>query len=159
SKPLGCYGDGGMVVTDDPDLYERVEMLRRHGGKVKYHHTELGLNSRLDELQAAILRVKFPCLDHWNALRRKAACRYNALFFDLRGIVSPREQTTRGPIIPWPESGEHNDLLTSVYHQYTVLAEDREAVAARLKEAKIGHTVYYPVPLHLQEVHAGLGHR
>ncbi|MCG8433057.1 MAG: DegT/DnrJ/EryC1/StrS family aminotransferase, partial [Gammaproteobacteria bacterium] len=79
SKNLGCFGDGGMVVTNDKDVHDRVEMLRRHGGKVKYHHSELGLNSRLDALQAAILRIKLPHLDSWNQSRRNIAYRYNQL--------------------------------------------------------------------------------
>ena len=74
SKNLGAFGDGGMLVTNNPEVFERVEMLRRHGGRVKYHHCELGLNSRLDELQAAILRVKFEHLENWNTARRKNAC-------------------------------------------------------------------------------------
>src|SRR5262249_31717388 len=86
SKNLGCFGDGGMVVSNDAALAERVEMLRRHGGKVKYHHEELGLNSRLDELQAAVLRVKFRYLDEWTEARRNHSYRYNALLRDMSAV-------------------------------------------------------------------------
>jgi len=158
SKPLGCFGDGGAVLTDDPDIYQRVEMLRRHGGKVKYHHTELGLNSRLDELQAAVLRVKLPLLDRWNALRREAACRYNALLGAIPGVECPIELTSAGYTLPTPGANDSNDLLNAVYHQYTVVTRNREAIAEHLKTAQIGTAVYYPVPLHLQEVHAGLNY-
>ncbi len=143
SKNLGCFGDGGMVVTDDPQVYERVEMLRRHGGKVKYHHTEIGLNSRLDELQAAILRVKLPHLDSWSAARRRCAYQYNQLLRGMSSVESPAE-------IPSVEA---------VYHQYTVQVENRDAVSSLLTQAGIGNAVYYPVSLHLQEVHRNLNYR
>ncbi|AGY56715.1 DegT/DnrJ/EryC1/StrS family aminotransferase [Gloeobacter kilaueensis] len=141
SKNLGCYGDGGMAVTSDPVLAERIEILRRHGGKKKYHHTELGVNSRLDELQAAILNVKFPHLDAWNAARRERARTYNQLLAG-SGIACP---------------GELADS-ECVYHQYTVRVPDRERVQAELKAAGVASMVYYPIPLHLQEVHRNLGY-
>jgi dTDP-4-amino-4,6-dideoxygalactose transaminase len=152
SKNLGCFGDGGMVVTGNPEVAERVEMLRRHGGKVKYHHSELGLNSRLDELQAAILRVKLPHLDEWIAARRRVAAGYNERLAALAGVERPRELGSADAGTPSPVAG-------CVYHQYTVRVRDRENVQARLKEAGVGTMVYYPVPLHVQEVHAGLGYR
>ena len=170
SKNLGCFGDGGMVVTGDGSLYERVEYLRRHGGRVKYHHEELGLNSRLDELQAAILRVKLPQLDDWNDLRRQHAYHYNALLADLEQVVRPAELTDGGfatPVsLPLPLGegrGERaqtnaNPLLHAVYHQYTIQTENRAEAAKLLTEARIGNAVYYPVPLHLQKVHANLRH-
>jgi dTDP-4-amino-4,6-dideoxygalactose transaminase len=157
SKNLGGFGDGGMVVTNDEDLARRVEMLRRHGGRVKYYHDELGLNSRLDELQAAILRVKFPCLSEWNELRRKRAYRYNELLADVPEITPPHELTDGGPIVPRGEQAfGSNSLLEAVYHQFTVQLDDRDAVSQRLKEEGIGNAIYYPVPLHLQKVHAHL---
>jgi len=152
SKNLGCFGDGGMVVTGNPEVAERVEMLRRHGGKVKYHHSELGLNSRLDELQAAILRVKLPHLDEWIAARRRVAAGYNERLAARAGVERPRELGSADAGTPSPVAG-------CVYHQYTVGVRDRENVQARLKEAGVGTMVYYPVPLHVQEVHAGLGYR
>jgi dTDP-4-amino-4,6-dideoxygalactose transaminase len=151
SKNLGCIGDGGMVVTNDPEVAERVEMLRRHGGKVKYHHTELGLNSRLDELQAAILRVKLPHLEGWSRARREIAAGYNRRLATLEGIIRPVELGSPDACTPSP-------LVNCVYHQYTVRVRDRDALQLRLKAAGIETMVYYPVPLHLQEVHADLGY-
>ena len=142
TKNLGCAGDGGMVTTNDDSLFDRVEMLRRHGGKVKYHHSELGLNSRLDELQAAVLLVKEAHLDTWTDARRALAARYNELLADVDGVVTPTEI-----------EGVH-----AVYHQYTIRVEDRDAVQQRLKDAGVGTAIYYPLPLYRQEVHAGLGY-
>lgn len=156
SKNLGCFGDGGMVVTNDPELFERVEMLRRHGGKVKYHHEELGLNSRLDELQAAILRIKLPHLATWNRARRQHALRYNQWLADVPNVGLPAERTERGAEVFASQGLRQNPLLESVYHQYTIRVRDREAVMQQLSAREIGHAIYYPVPLHLQRVHAGL---
>jgi dTDP-4-amino-4,6-dideoxygalactose transaminase len=142
SKNLGCFGDGGMCVSNDETLHQRVEMLRRHGGKVKYHHSELGLNSRLDELQAAIVRVKFRHLEEWTEARRAAAYRYNAYLEGLPGVMLPAEI---------PE-------VRAVYHQYTIRVPDRDRVQARLTEAGVQTMIYYPVPLHLQEVHQACGY-
>jgi dTDP-4-amino-4,6-dideoxygalactose transaminase len=149
SKNLGCFGDGGMVVTNDAGIAERVEMLRRHGGRVKYRHSELGLNSRLDELQAAILRVKLPHLEEWIESRRAIAARYDAQLRDLPGLVAPAAAP----------AARH------VYHQYTLRLRGsadggalRDRVRARLEELGVQTMVYYPIPLHLQEVHAALGH-
>ena len=158
SKNLGCFGDGGMVVTGDQEVYERVEMLRRHGGKVKYHHCELGLNSRLDELQAAILRVKLPHLESWCERRRTAAYRYNQMLSVLPGVKLPHELAAHGgAALPLSTTVANRGPVRSVYHQYTVLVHDRDSVSAGLQQAGIGSMVYYPVPLHLQEVHADLG--
>ena len=159
SKNLGCFGDGGMVVTNDSGLYERVEYLRRHGGRVKYHHEELGLNSRLDELQAAILRVKLPHLGHWNSLRRQHAYRYNSLLAELKWGARPVELTDVATVTPLNDELDANPLLLAVYHQYTIQVEDRNVVAAGLREEGIGCFSYYPVPLHLQRVHQGIGHQ
>ena len=147
SKNLGCCGDGGMLVTGSQALYERVEMLRRHGGRVKYRHTEQGLNSRLDELQAAILRVKLPQLDAWNQLRRDAAALYDSQLGDHPAIDTPSRSLadTRAEMRP-------------VFHQYTIQADSRDALKQSLREAGIQSFAYYPIPLHLQEVHADLGY-
>jgi dTDP-4-amino-4,6-dideoxygalactose transaminase len=158
SKNLGCFGDGGMVVTDDPQVYERVEMLRRHGAKVKYHHTELGVNSRLDELQAAILSVKLPYLDRWTELRRQHAYRYNQLLAGCDRAIAPRELVSGGYDSP-RSLFCGNDLLFAAYHQYTVLVDDRQMLLRALEADNIGSCVYYPVPLHLQAVHARLGYK
>lgn len=150
SKNLGCFGDGGMVVSNNPEVAERVEMLRRHGGKIKYRHSELGLNSRLDELQAAILRVKLPHLESWIDARRRAAARYHRALAELPGVTVPTE-------LGAAPGGEFSELVRCVYHQYTIRVADRDGVQARLKEAGIQTMIYYPIPLHLQEVHAELG--
>jgi dTDP-4-amino-4,6-dideoxygalactose transaminase len=147
SKNLGCFGDGGMVVSNNRELAERVETLRRHGGRVKYYHDELGLNSRLDELQAAILRVKLPQLSTWNAQRREHAYAYNRLLADVPEVMRPCELG----------QAEGQGILGPVYHQYTIQVRDRDQVGRQLTEAGIGNAVYYPVPLHLQKVHANLG--
>jgi dTDP-4-amino-4,6-dideoxygalactose transaminase len=148
-----------MVVTNDERVYERAEMLRRHGGKVKYYHTELGLNSRLDELQAAILRIGLRRLDAWNDARRKHAHQYNALLTKDDRIVCPSELSTSSgeTIVPSADSTA-NRLLRPVYHQYTIQIPDRDRVARAMNEAGVGCAVYYPVPLHCQQVHKQLGY-
>jgi dTDP-4-amino-4,6-dideoxygalactose transaminase len=157
SKNLGCFGDGGMVATDDENIFHRVEMLRRHGGRVKYHHDELGLNSRLDELQAAVLRVKLSKLDLWNGARRERAYRYNRLLASTPGIELPRE--LQAEKCEAPTGGSGSSLCNkSVYQQYTILVDDRDSLAKRLQERGIGCFSYYPVPLHLQRVHKELGY-
>lgn len=143
SKNLGAFGDAGMIVTNNREVAERVEMLRRHGGKVKYHHSELGLNSRLDELQAAILRVKFKHLEEWTEARRAAARRYDALLHEIPGVQLIQDSPN----------------IRTVYHQYTIRVPRRDDVQQRMKEAGVQTMVYYPVPLHLQEVHEDLGHK
>jgi dTDP-4-amino-4,6-dideoxygalactose transaminase len=140
SKNLGACGDGGMLTTNSPALAERFKSLRAHGGRVKYHHEELGVNSRLDELQAAILRVKLPHLDGWIARRREIAERYSAAFREVPEIEVPVEV-----------AGSR-----SVYHQYTIRVPQRDAVRALLREAGVETMVYYPIPLHLQKVHESL---
>ncbi|MCA9052410.1 MAG: DegT/DnrJ/EryC1/StrS family aminotransferase, partial [Planctomycetaceae bacterium] len=113
SKNLGCFGDGGLVVTNDRQLFEKVEILRRHGGRVKYHHEVLGLNSRLDELQAAILRIKLRHLDDWSNARRSVAYRYNDGFTDLTNFKCPAELTDNGVRVPGASS-LHNPRLRAV---------------------------------------------
>jgi dTDP-4-amino-4,6-dideoxygalactose transaminase len=145
SKNLGGYGDGGMLVTDD-DLYAaRIRRLRTHGGVKMYHHDEVGFNSRLDTLQAAVLLAKLPYLDQWSAARRENAAWYDARFASLEdaGVL-------RRPRVP-----EGNE---SVYNQYTLRVRDRDALRAHLQARGIGCAVYYPVPLHLQPCFAYLGY-
>ncbi|RIK29094.1 MAG: transcriptional regulator [Chloroflexi bacterium] len=141
TKNLGAYGDGGMVVTNDSALAEKVDILRRQGGKQKYHAQILGFNSRLDSLQAAILNVKLDYLEGWNEKRRTLAQQYNVLLKDV-GVVTPFEA---------PE-------CVHVYHQYTIHAPQRDALAEYLKKRGIGSMVYYPIPIHLQELYASLGY-
>jgi dTDP-4-amino-4,6-dideoxygalactose transaminase len=141
SKNLGGYGDGGMVVTNSEELAARLRTLRAHGTKRhKYMSDEQGWNSRLDELQAAILRVKLRHLDNWKRGRQSVAARYNELLAGVSGVVTP--QVAAG--------GEH------VYHQYTVRVPNRDAVQQRLADEGVPSTVYYPVPMHLQKMYAHL---
>ncbi len=144
TKNLGAYGDGGMVVTDSEPLATRLRSLRAHGTtKNKYLSDEQGWNSRLDELQAAILRVKLRHLDAWKAGRQAHAARYNALLGGVDGIVTPHVAA----------GCDH------VYHQYTIRVPRRDAVQKALAESGIASTVYYPVPLHLQPMYSSLGHK
>jgi len=143
SKNLGGYGDGGMVVTDSEELYKRLRGLRSHGGTKKYYSVEQGWNSRLDEIQAAILRVKLRHLDEWNARRRKNATTYDSLLNGITGVTTPR-------VMGW---GDH------VYHQYTIRVSERDAAQKTLAERGIATTVYYPTPIHLQPIYASLGYR
>ena len=133
SKNLGCYGDGGAVVTDDDHLASRVRSLRDHGRISKYEHAELGYGHRLDGIQAAILAAKLPHLDAWNEARRQRAARYNELLADT-ALVTPRHLPETEP----------------VYHCYTVRAPRRDALLKALQAAGIGVGVNYPIPLHLQ---------
>jgi dTDP-4-amino-4,6-dideoxygalactose transaminase len=137
SKNLGCYGDGGMVVTNDDQLAEQVRMLRNHGSKVRYHHAIIGYNSRLDELQAAILRVKLQYIERFNRQRRTNAHYYSARLA-AAGVAPPFEDG----------KGVH------VYHQYTVLTDRRDAIQQALAQAGCASAVYYPIPLHRQDVFA-----
>jgi len=144
TKNLGCFGDGGATATSDPEIAERIEYLRRHGGKVKYQHSELGLNSRLDTIQAAVLLVKLPYLNQWNANRATIADYYLSQLVEVDGIILPAIDV----------------LGQSVWNQFTirVLNGQRDRVQKILKEGGVGSMVYYPIPLHLQQVHANLGH-
>jgi len=144
SKNLGAYGDAGAAVTNDPELAARMVALRGHGGRVKYHHETLGVNSRLDEVQAAVLRVKLPHLESWNAGRREVARRYDALIreAEIPGVVTPEVLADTMP----------------VFHQYTIRVKDRDRVQKALAERGIQTMVYYPVPLDQQAVHAHLDH-
>jgi dTDP-4-amino-4,6-dideoxygalactose transaminase len=143
TKNLGAYGDAGMVVTNSADLAARIRTLRNHGQSEKYRSTEPGWNSRLDEIQAAILRVKLRHLSDWQRARQSHATEYNRLSSQIPGVMPPLA----------PEGFEH------VYHQYTIRIEQRDALQKFLSERKIGSTVYYPYPLHLQPLYASLGHK
>jgi dTDP-4-amino-4,6-dideoxygalactose transaminase len=135
SKNLACYGDGGMVITSDENAAERIRMLRNHGSKVKYYHTALGYNSRLDEIQAAIVRVKLKRIDVFNDMRR-----HNAELY--------RTGITRDDIALPVEMPD----CMHVYHQFTLKSALRDTVAEKLRENDIASAIYYPVPLHRQDV-------
>ena len=141
SKPLGGMGDGGMVTTDDDGIAETVRMLRAHGARRKYHNEVIGYNSRLDELQAAILRVKLPHVDEWTEGRRAAAAHYHELLGEVPGVVTPAEC----------------DYGTHVWHQYTVRILDgrRDAVQRALADAGIETMIYYPLAIHQLPAYAG----
>jgi dTDP-4-amino-4,6-dideoxygalactose transaminase len=143
SKNLGGAGDGGAVVTRDDKLAERMRVLRVHGAKPKYYHAVIGLNSRLDAIQAAILRVKLPHLEAWSDARGRAADRYDQLLKDLPGAT-----------LPWRRPADRH-----IFNQYIVRHPRRDALMAALRQAKIGCEIYYSRPLHLQECFSYLGYR
>jgi dTDP-4-amino-4,6-dideoxygalactose transaminase len=143
SKNLGALGDGGLVVTDDAQLRDQLVCLRDHGSRERYHHTRIGGNFRLDAIQAAALLVKLPLLERWNEARR-----HNAAYYDeeIGGVV------LRTPVAAWGR-GAH------VYNQYVIdVSERRDELRRFLAEREIGTEVYYPIPFHLQECFASLGH-
>lgn len=140
-KNLGAYGDAGAVVTSSEEVARRVRLLGNHGSAVKYQHEELGFNSRLDALQAVVLRAKLRRLARWNDERRAAADRYDALLADVPGVRLPGR-------LPGNED---------VWHLYVVRVPERDAVLARLNAAGIGAGIHYPVPVHLQPAFRGLG--
>ena len=143
SKPLGGYGDGGTIFTPDDELADRMRQIRIHGQKVKHQHPLVGINGRLDTIQAAILIEKFALFEEECALRADVGRRYDALLADVPGV--------RTPVV-----AEGN---TSVYAQYTILREDRDALSQKLKAAGIPSVAYYTAPLHLQGAFADLGHK
>lgn len=142
SKNLGCYGDGGMVITNDDNMEEKIRMLRNHGQKVRYYHSVIGYNSRLDEIQAGILRVKLKRIDEYNKKRRENARLYTE---ELKGvnIITPSE----------PDGYYH------VFHQYSIRTSKRDSILNGLTKAGIASAIYYPVPLHLQESYKDLGYK
>jgi dTDP-4-amino-4,6-dideoxygalactose transaminase len=146
SKNLGAFGDAGLCTTNDADLAESMRVLRVHGGKPKYFHAVIGGNFRIDELQAAILRVKLRYLDGWTGGRQRNAAYYDAAF----GAAGLGKKL-RTPFAI--QGGRH------IFNQYVVRAQNRDALKARLTERNIGTEIYYPVPLHLQKCFAYLNHR
>lgn len=143
SKNLGGFGDGGLVSTDDEKLYERLKGLRVHGGQQQYHHNEVGLNARLDALQAAVISVKLPHLESWTEGRRRNADLYNQMFKDNPNVVRPVEK----------EGRRH------IYNQYVVRVQNRDSLKKHLTENEIGCAVYYPLSLHQQKCFAYLGYK
>ena len=142
SKNLGAAGDAGMVVTQNPEFADKVRMLREHGARPKYYHSLVGTNSRLDALQAAILRVKLKHLDRWSEARARNAALYNSLFEGSRAVRPYHDPRTR-----------------HIYNQYVLCVPRRDELRKFLTERGIGHEVYYPVPLHLQKCFASLGYQ
>jgi dTDP-4-amino-4,6-dideoxygalactose transaminase len=143
SKNLGGYGDGGMLVTQNDALAERLRRLRMHGGAKQYFHDEVGYNSRLDALQAAVLSAKLPHLAGWSARRRRNAAYYDAALADVAEVRTP---------VVRPEN-------ESIFNQYTIRVSRRDELQAHLKARGVGTSIYYPLPLHLQPCFAYLGYR
>ncbi len=143
TKNLGGFGDGGMILTSNDDLAERCRVLRVHGSKPKYYHSTVGVNSRLDSIQAAVLRVGLKYLDEWASMRRRRARAYSELLQDADGVTLPKE-------LP----GQHH-----VFNQYVIRSGRRDALRNHLVDRGIGTEIYYPAPLHLQECFAELGYR
>ena len=152
SKNLGGAGDGGMVITRESALYEKLKVLRVHGARSKYYHKIVGGNFRLDSLQAAVLLVKLKYLDSWSEKRRKNAALYNRLFAQSglieRGII-------KTPVEAYKDSGDRNH---HIYNQYTLRTRSRDKLQEYLKEQGVSTAIYYPLPLHLQECFKDLGY-
>jgi len=146
TKNLGGFGDGGIITTNDGGLAESMAMLRVHGSRVRYLHEAVGINSRLDALQAAVLHVKLKYLDQWTEGRRRNADRYRQLFDE--------EKLQDRLILPPTASGNFH-----VYNQYTIRVQKRDELRTYLKENGVGTEVYYPLPMHLQNCYRDLGHR
>jgi dTDP-4-amino-4,6-dideoxygalactose transaminase len=144
TKNLGAFGDGGMVVTNDDHLAERVRVLRVHGGKPKYHHNLIGGNFRLDALQAAVLRVKLKHLTKWTEMRRRNASRYRSLFEEKRLLEC----------VSVPD-----DSVGHIYNQFVARFPDRDRLKAFLRTKGVENEVYYPIPLHLQDCFGDLGYQ
>lgn len=144
SKNLGCYGDGGAVMTNDEDLAEKVKSIANHGAERKYIYNRVGINSRLDSLQAAVLLAKLPHLDEYNQSRQRAAKIYEDLLKEVSGIKCPSTS----------KKGVH------IFHQYTLLIENkRDAVKESLSKKGVPTAIYYPLPLHLQNAYAHYGYQ
>ena len=154
SKNLGCFGDGGLVTTNDDELADKLRILRVHGGKPKYYHKIIGGNFRLDAIQAAVINVKLPYLDSWSEKRRANAELYTKLFkekglAEKEGLIEFNDANkVLLPKAVYKESGLTN---YHIYNQYVIRVEKRDELREFLKESEIGNEIYYPVPFHLQE--------
>lgn len=148
SKNLGCYGDGGAIFTNDNDLAHIIRGIVNHGMYVRYHHDVVGVNSRLDSIQAAVLRVKLPLLDDYNTARKKAATKYTNAFRGIEQIITPANCETC-------ETEKYEDCNCHVFHQYTLRLPntDRDALVKHLNDKDIPCGVYYPIPLHSQKAY------
>ncbi|MGA9579780.1 MAG: DegT/DnrJ/EryC1/StrS family aminotransferase, partial [Terrimicrobiaceae bacterium] len=148
TKNLGGAGDSGIAVCRSRELAEKLRLLRNHGMEGRYFHKLVGGNFRLDAIQAAVLQAKLPFVDEWNAARRRIAARYHALLSDLSELI-------KLPSEPWKQTGVVNH---HTWHQYVIRAPRRDELLRHLEQEQIGHAVYYPVPLHLQECFSYLGY-
>ncbi len=153
TKNLSCYGDGGLVTTNDAALADRVRRLRNHGSAERYYHDEIGWNSRLDSIQAAILRVKLKYIEDWNRKRRERAQAYT-LLLKTAGLLAPMGAKSTAKVQLLSDS----DQSFHIYHQYVIRAQNRDGLRTFLKDRKIGTEIYYPLPLHLQKCFGYLGY-
>ncbi|NWF89799.1 MAG: DegT/DnrJ/EryC1/StrS family aminotransferase [Ignavibacteriaceae bacterium] len=164
SKNLGCFGDGGLVTTNDDKLAEKMRILRVHGGEPKYYHKVIGGNFRLDALQAAILNVKLPYLDSWSEQRRKNAETYTRLFIDKglsQDVGKINFDEKNKVLLPKAVYLKNADVAKNyhIYNQYIIRVEKRDELRKFLTEKEIGTEIYYPVPFHLQECFSNLGYK
>ena len=143
TKNLGAFGDGGAVLTNDESIAKKIKQLRVHGSQNRYEHNYIGLNSRLDEIQAAILRIKLKYLDKWNKDRQHAAKYYNQLLKDVNGVI-----------VPAVKPGCYH-----IFHQYSVRLKNRDYIYTKLQEMGIQTSIYYPIPIHLQKAFSYLDHK
>lgn len=161
SKNLGGFGDGGIVVTDNPELYERLKIMRVHGMEPKYYHKVIGGNFRLDALQAAVLRVKLPHLDGWSEKRRMNAAIYTESFLELKlAEAEGKIEFNSNNKVLLPEALYKSSVKNyHIYNQYIIRVENRDECLAYLREKGIGCEIYYPVPFHKQECFSFLGYQ
>jgi dTDP-4-amino-4,6-dideoxygalactose transaminase len=152
TKNLSAAGDAGMVTTNSDELAERARMLRQHGMRRRYHHDELGWNTRMDGFQGAVLAVKLKYIESWNEARRVVAARYHALFTKA-GLTETGPYPAHGVVLPQEMPGSRH-----VWHQYVIRAPRRDALREFLASRQIGSEIYYPVPLHLQDALKRLGY-
>ena len=164
SKNLGCYGDGGLAVTNDPELAERLKIMRVHGAEPKYYHKTIGGNFRLDALQAAVLNVKLPYLNSWSAKRRTNADLYNKLFIEV-GLTTSVDETefndNNKVLLPKAVYREYSETVKNynIYNQYIIRVQKRDELRKHLSDNEIGNEIYYPVPFHLQECFSNLNYK
>lgn len=170
SKNLGGYGDGGLITTDDAEVAEKLHVLRLHGAKPKYHHSMVGVNSRLDALQAAVLKVKLRHLNDWSEGRRHTAQNYNRLFEEAGLAASPEDISDAEKsdcvfndlqskiIYPQEVEGAPDKGGRHIYHQYIIRTGVREQITQAFDEKNIGYSVYYPISLHEQQCFSDLGY-
>lgn len=143
TKNLGAFGDGGAIATDNKEVYKKMLMLRDYGRRSRYEHVSIGYNSRLDTLQAAVLKLKLKHLEEWNQMRRNNAERYTELLKGIGEVITPFEA----------------DYSHHVYHIYAVRVKNRDRVIEELKRKGVGVLIHYPIPIHLQKVYATLGYK